>query len=122
MTMAHRNNPEAASLARARKLLDAVAVGIERLESAADLAYYRRAALAEVLARLEGGDGSRESEAGAAAALDGAAVCHEATVLLRYISSRQWPAGRVVANGIRPRRSPARTGNGTAAAPASSAT
>jgi hypothetical protein len=52
-----------------------------------------------MLARLEGRGVPQGLEAGEAAALDAATLCREATVLLRYISSRQWPAGRVVANG-----------------------
>jgi hypothetical protein len=92
MTMDHQNNPEAACVARARTLLDAVALGVERLESAAHQASCRLAALAEALARLEGLGGSRECAAGGAA-LDAATVCRQATVLLRYVSSRQWPAG-----------------------------
>ena len=112
-TMDHQNNPDAACVARARRLLAAAAIGVERLESAANLAFFRLAALTETLARLEGLGGSGEPEAGEAAALDAATVCREAKVLLRYISSRQWPAGRVVANGGRRGRAPARTGSGT---------
>jgi hypothetical protein len=112
--MDHQNNPDAACVARARALLAAAAIGVERLESAANLAFFRLAALTEMLARLEGLGGSREPEAGGAAALDAATVCREAKVLLRYVSSRQWPAGRVVANGgLRRGRSPARTGSDT---------
>jgi hypothetical protein len=111
--MDHQNNPDAACVARARALIAAAAIGVERLESAANLAFFGLAALTGMLARLEGLGGSREPEAGEAAALDAATVCREAKVLLRYVSSRQWPAGRVVANGGRQGRSPSRTGSGT---------
>jgi hypothetical protein len=43
--------------------------------------------------------------------VDAATVCRAAKVLLRFIRSRQWPAGRFVASGDRRGRSPARTGN-----------
>jgi hypothetical protein len=111
-TMDHQNNPHTACVARARALLAAAALGVERLESAANLAFFRLAALTGMLARLERLGGSREAEAGAAAALDAATVCREAKVLLRYVSSRQWPAGRVVANGGRRRRSTVPTTSG----------
>lgn len=111
--MDHQNTPETACVARARTLLAAAAMGVERLESAANQAFCRLAALAGLLARLEGLGASREPEASEAAALDVATLCREATVLLRYISSRQWPAGRVVANVSRRRRSPARSGSGS---------
>jgi hypothetical protein len=109
--MDHQNNPDATCVARG--LLSAVAIGIERLESAAHLASCQLAALTGMLTRLEGLGGSGEPEAGEAAALDAAMVCRGAKVLLRYISSRQWPAGRAVAKLGRRRRSPARTGSGT---------
>jgi hypothetical protein len=86
---------------RARALLAAAGIGAERLESAANLAFSRVAALTERLARLEELGGSREPVAGEAAALEAVTVCRQAKVLLRYVSSRQWPAGRVVANGGR---------------------
>jgi hypothetical protein len=111
--MDQQNNPDAACVARARALLAAAAMGVERLESAANHAFCRLAALTGVLARLEGLGGSCEPEAGEAAALDAATVCREAKVLLRYVSSRHWPAGRVVANGGRRGHSPARAGGGT---------
>jgi hypothetical protein len=111
--MDYQNKSDAACVARARALLAAAAIGVERLESAANLAFFRLAALTEMLARLEGLGGSREAEADAAAALDAATVCREAKVLLRYVSSRQWPAGRVVANGGRRGRSTVRTSSGT---------
>ena len=91
--MDHQNNPEGVCLARARALLAAAAIGVERLESAANQAFCRLAALTGLMARLEGLGGSCKPEAGAAAALDAATVCREAKVLLRYISSRQWLAG-----------------------------
>jgi hypothetical protein len=111
--MDHHNNPDTACVARARALLAAAAIGVERLESAANLAFFRLAALTEKLARLEGLCGSSEAEAGAAALPNAATVCREAKVLLRYVSSRQWPAGQVVANGGRRGRSTARTISGT---------
>jgi hypothetical protein len=115
--MDHQNNPDAACVARTRALLDAAAIGAERLESAANLAFCRLAALKEMLARLEELGGSREPEVGAAVALDASTMCREARVLLHYVSSRQWPAGRVVANrGGRRGRSPARTCSGTSSA------
>jgi hypothetical protein len=110
--MDHQNNPYAACVARTRALLAAATVGVERLESAAHLALCRLTALTGKLAQLERLGRSREPEAGEALALDAATVRRQAKVLLRYISSRQWPAGRVLANGGRRRRSPARTGSG----------
>jgi hypothetical protein len=103
--MDHQNNPDAACVALARALVAAAAIGVERLESAANRAFFRVAALTEMLDRLE--------ELGGAAAPDAATVCREAKALLRYVSSRQWPAGRVVATGGRRGRSPARTSSGT---------
>ena len=97
--MDHQNNPDAACVARA--LLAAAAIGVERLESAAHLTLCSLTALTGKLGRLEGLGGSRESEGGEAAALAAATVCREAKVLLRYVSSRQWPAGRAVATGGR---------------------
>jgi hypothetical protein len=112
--MDHQNNTDAACVAWARVLLAAAAIGVERLQSAANaanLASCRLATLRGMLARLEGRGGSREPEAGEAAVVDAATICRAAKVLLRYISSRQWPADRFVANGGRRGRSPARTGN-----------
>jgi hypothetical protein len=111
--MDYQNNPDAACVARARALLAAAARGVSRLESEANLAFFRVAALAEMLARLEGLGGSGERKVGEAVALDAAMVCREAKALLRYISSRQWPARPVVATDGRRRRSLARTGSGT---------
>jgi hypothetical protein len=111
--MDHQTNPDAACVARARALLAAAAIGVERLESAANLAFFRVAALTQTLARIEGRGGAEDPEAGEAATLDAATVCREARALLRYVSSRQWPAGRFVATGGRRRRSRARTGNDT---------
>jgi hypothetical protein len=111
--MDHPNNPDAARKARARTLLAAAALGVERLGKAFNEAFCRLAALEGLLDRLEGLGGSCEPEAGAAAALDAATLCREAKVLLRYVSSRQWPAGRFVANGGRRGCLPARTGSGT---------
>ena len=112
-TLDHQNNPDAACVARARALLAAAAIGVERLESAANLAFFRLAALTEKLARLEGLGGSGEPKAGDAAAPDAAAACRQAKALLRCVSSRQWPAGQVVVNGGRRDHSTARTISGT---------
>jgi hypothetical protein len=111
--MDHQNNPDAACVARARALLAAAAIGVERLESAANLAFFRLAALTEKLARLEGLGGSSEADADVAALPNAATVCREAKVLLHYVSSRQWPAGQVVVNGGRRDHSTARTISGT---------
>src|SRR5262245_37385088 len=81
-TMDHQNNPDAACVARTRSLLAAVAIGADRLESAAHLAFCRLAALREKLARLEGLGGSREPKVGKAARMDASSVCHEARILL----------------------------------------
>jgi hypothetical protein len=74
--MDHQNNPNAVSVARARALLAAATIGVERLESAAHQASRRLAALTEKMAQLEGRGGSPEPEVGEAAAL-GAAVGKE---------------------------------------------
>ena len=113
--MGPQHNRDDAGVARARALLAAAAVGVERLESAAHEAFCRLAALTGMLARLEGRGGPQGPEADEAAALDAATLCREATVLLRYISSRQWPAGRVVANGGPRWGSPAQAGGGAPA-------
>jgi hypothetical protein len=105
--------PVAACVAQARALLAAAARKIERVETAANLAFFRVATLSEMLARVEELGGSGEPEAGEAAALDAVTVCREAKALLRHVSSRRWRTGRVVATGGRRRRSPARTGSGT---------
>ena len=110
--MAHQENPDAARVARARALVAAAAIGVERLEDAAHLAFCQLAALTGMLARLEGLGGSQEPDASEAAALDAAMVCREAKVLLRYISSTM--AGRPSPCERRSsRRSPAQTGSGT---------
>ena len=111
--MDHQNNPNAVSVARARALLAAATIGVERLESAARQASRGLAALTEKMAQLEGRGGSPEPEAGEAAALAAATVCREAKALLRYVSSRQWPAGQDVATDARRGRSPAGTVSGT---------
>ena len=113
--MDHQNNPDAACVARARALLASAAIAVERLESAANQAFCRLAALTGMLARLEGLSRSGEPEAGGAAALDAATLCREATLLLRDICSRQWPLARAVANGGRRERSPVRAGSGASA-------
>ena len=112
--MDHQNNQEDACVARARALLASAAIGVERLESAANQAFCRLAALTGVLARLERLSGSPDPEAGEAAAMDAATLCREATLLLRDMCSRPWPLGGAVANGS-PGRSPARTARGTSA-------
>ena len=108
--MDQQNNPDAAYLARARALLAAAAIGVERLERAANLAFFRVAALTEALARLEGPGGPRKPEAGEAAAPDAATLCREAEALLRDVRSRRRPPRRVVGTGGRRGRSPARAG------------
>jgi hypothetical protein len=113
--MDHQNHQEDACVARARALLASAAIGVERLESAANQAFCRLAALTGLLARLERLVASEEPEAGEAAALDAATLCREATLLLRYICSPQWPLGRAVANGARRERLPARAGSGISA-------
>jgi len=67
--MDHQNNPNTVSVARARALLAAATIGVERLESAARQASRGLAALTEKMAQLEGRGGSPEPEAGEAAAL-----------------------------------------------------
>jgi hypothetical protein len=112
--MDHQNNTDAACVVRARLLLAAAAIGVERLHSAANaanLASCQLAGLRRMLARLEGRGGSGEPGEGEAAALDAATVCRAAKVLLRFIRSRQWPTGRFVASGGRRGRSPAQTGD-----------
>jgi hypothetical protein len=119
--MDHQDNTDAVCVVRARLLLAAAAIGVERLQSAANaanLASCRLAALRRMLARLEGRAGSREPAEGKAAALDAATVCRAAKVLLRFIRSRQWPAGQFVAVGSRQGRSSARKGSPGGAAKA----
>jgi hypothetical protein len=60
--MDHQNNPDATGMAQAQTLLEAAAIGLEQLESAANLAFYRLAALTMMLARLEHPSGSRKSK------------------------------------------------------------
>jgi hypothetical protein len=114
--MDHQNNADTAYVARTRALLAATAIGAERLESAAHLAFCRLAALREKLARLEWQSKASEAGGGKAARLNASTLCHEARVLLRYVSSRQWPAGRFVANGCRRGRLPAGTCSDTVSA------
>jgi hypothetical protein len=81
MTMDHRRNLEAEGIAQARTRLAAAARSVKRLESAAEDALFRLAALTGMLCRLEELTGSRDTEA-AAAAVDAAAVCQDAHALL----------------------------------------
>jgi hypothetical protein len=55
--MDHQNNPIAVSVARARALLAAATIGVERLERAAHQASCGLAALTGMLAQLEGRGG-----------------------------------------------------------------
>jgi hypothetical protein len=92
MMMDHRRNPEPDPVSQAQALLAAAEERVPRLEDAAHQAFGRLAALAGMLARLEGLTESHEPEAAEAAALDADMVCHEAENLLRYIRSG-WAAG-----------------------------
>jgi hypothetical protein len=92
MTTDYRRISEPDLVAQARALLAAAGEGVRRLEGAAQQAFCRLAALAGMLARLEGLAGSHEPEDAEAAALDAATVCREAEILLRYIRSG-WAAG-----------------------------
>jgi hypothetical protein len=112
--MDHQDNTDGVCVVRARLLLAAAAIGVERLQSAANaanLASCRLAALTRMLARLEGRGGSRDPEEGEPAALDAATICRAAKVLLRFIRSHQWPACRFVATGSRRGASSPRTGS-----------
>jgi hypothetical protein len=111
--MDQRHGPETDRVARARALVAAAAKGVARLESAANQAFCRLAALAGMLNRLEKLTGSRVPEAAEAAALDVATVCREAKVLLRYTRSRRWRPAQVDADGPYPSRPPARPGGAT---------
>ena len=91
--MDERRNSKPDPVAQARALLAAAGEGVRRLEGAAHEAFCRLAALAGILARLEGLAGSHEPEAAEAAALDAATVCREAEVLIRYIRSG-WVGGQ----------------------------
>jgi hypothetical protein len=82
MTMDQRANPEMDRVAQARALLDAAAKGVERLESAATLAFCRLAALKGLQARLEELAGAPGRDAAEAAAIDAATVCREAKALI----------------------------------------
>ena len=105
--MNHRQGPEADRVAQARELLAAATKGVEQLESAATQAFCRLAALAGLLARLEGLAVSDAPEAAEAAALDAATLCREANALLGYICSHEWRPVRVAANGGGPGGLPA---------------
>jgi hypothetical protein len=93
MTMHYRRNPGPDGVAQARALLAAAAEGVQQLESAANQAFCRLAALAGLLARHDNLTGSHSPEAVEAAALDAATVCREAEVLLRYVRGG-WGAER----------------------------
>jgi hypothetical protein len=86
MKMDHLRNPRADGVAQARARLAAAARSVNKLESAAEEAMYRLAALTGMLCRLEDLTGPRDTEA-AAAARDAAAVCRDAHVLLRSLDA-----------------------------------
>ena len=90
--MDQRRISEPDPVSQARALLTSAAEGVRRLEGAAQQAFYRLAALAGMLTRLERLAGSHQPEAAEAAALDAATVCREAEILLSYIRSG-WVAG-----------------------------
>ena len=92
MTMDQRANPEADRVAQARALLEVAAKGVERLESAATLAFCRLAALKGLQARLEELAGSNLPDAAEAAAIDAATVCREAKALIRSVHRGKKPA------------------------------
>jgi hypothetical protein len=79
--MDHRRNPEAGDVRQASSVPAAAAKGVARLESIANKAFCCRAALAGMLARLEGPAGSREPTTAEAAVLDSATVCREASAI-----------------------------------------
>jgi hypothetical protein len=87
--MDQRANPEADHIAQARALLETAAKGVERLESAATLAFCRLAALKGLQARLEELAGSGLPDAAEAAAIDAATVCREAKALICSVHARR---------------------------------
>ena len=103
--MDHQNNPNAVSVARARALLAAATIGVERLESAAHQASRGLAALTGMMAQLEGPGGSPEPEAGEAAAL-GAAEGQEAGPA----QADSTAAGQATSTIAEPARQPMRQG------------
>jgi hypothetical protein len=92
MTMDQRASPEADHVAQVRALLETAAKGVERLESAATLAFCRLAALKGLQARLEELAGSGLPDAAEAAAIDAATVCREAKALIRSVRARRQAA------------------------------
>jgi hypothetical protein len=81
MKMDHRRDPKADGIAQARARLAAAARSVNTLESAAEEAMYRLAALTGMLCRLEDLTRSRDTEA-AAAGRAAATVCQDAHALL----------------------------------------
>src|SRR5262245_29660621 len=86
MKMNHRRNLEGDGLAEARALLAEAARSVSRLESAAEQALYRLAALAGMRSRLADLAGLYGPDA-AAAALYAAAVCRDARALQRSLDA-----------------------------------
>jgi hypothetical protein len=111
--MDHPHCPEDDRVARARALVAAAAEGVARLESTANQAFCRLAALAGMLNRIQELARSHVPDAAEAAALDAATVCREATALLCAIRARGWRPVRAVAKGTYHRRPPAWPGAGT---------
>jgi hypothetical protein len=91
--MDQRGYPEPDRIAQARALLKTAAKGVERLETAATLAFCQLAALKGLQTRLEELAGSNLPDAAEAAALDAATVCREAKALIRSVHpGRKKPA------------------------------
>ena len=85
--MDYRLKREADCAAEARILLSAAARGVNQLESAAEQASGRLAALTGILSQLKELPGSHEPEADAAAASSAAAVCRHARAPLRSLDA-----------------------------------